>query len=100
MNTKIIIAWLFLIIGTLFGLLFLGLVLSHYRDYLSCTSGVSCYDKLIGPAVFSLLSAPCWALSSLGIFLLGDKINKPIRMASYFTCGFMFLAACYFLTVL
>ena len=100
MNTKITVAWLFLIIGTLFGLLFLALVLSHYRDYLSCTYGESCYDKLVGPAVFSLFSAPSWALSSLGIFMLGDKIIKPIRMISYLSCGFMFLAALYFLTVL
>ena len=100
MNTKITIAWLFIILGTLFGLLFSALVVVHYRDYLSCTYGEGCYDMLTGPAIFSLFSAPCWALSSLGIFLLGDTINKPIRMISYLTCGFMFFAAFYFLTVL
>jgi len=97
---KIILAWLFLIIGTLFGLLFLGLVLSLYRDYLSCTYGASCYEMLAGPAVFSLFSVPSWALSSLGVFMLGDKIIKPIRMISYLICGFMFFAAMFFLTVL
>ena len=100
MITKTIIAWLLIILGTLSGLLFLALVVALYRDYLSCTYGETCYRMLTGPAVFALLSAPCWALSSLGVFLLGDKINKPLRMISYLVCGFMFVAACYFLTVL
>ena len=100
MITKTIIAWLCIILGTLFGLLFSALVVALYRDYLSCTYGETCFEMLTGPAVFALLSAPCWAMSSLGVFLLGDTVNKSIRMISFFTCGFMFLAACYFLTVL
>ena len=100
MITKTIIAWLFIILGTVFGLGFLALVVSLYRDYLSCTFGERCYEMLAGPAVFSLFSVPCWAMSSLGVFLLGEKISKTLRIISYLTCGFMFFAACYFLTVL
>ena len=100
MMTKITVAWLFIILGTLSGLFFLALVVTLYRDYLGCIYGESCYEMLVGPAVFSLFSAPCWALSSLGVFLLGETINKRIRMISYLICGFMFIAAFYFLTVL
>ena len=100
MNTKITVAWLFIILGTVTGLAFLALVVALYSDYLSCNYAENCYEMLTGPAVFSLLSAPCWALSSLGVFLLGDTIKKPLRIISYLTCGFMFLTACYFLTVL
>jgi len=100
MVTKTIIAWLLILLGTVAGFAFLALVVSLYRDYLSCTYGETCYEMLTGPAVFALLSAPCWAMSSLGVFLLGDTVNKSIRMISFYTCGFMFIAACYFLTVL
>ena len=100
MITKITIAWSCIILGTISGLFFLALVVSFYRDYLSCTFGESCYEMLTGPAVFALFSAPCWALSFLGIFLLGDTINKTIRIIFYFTFGFMFFAACLFLAVL
>ena len=101
MNMKILVAWLFILLGTVSGLLFLALVVEFYRDYLSCTYGEEgCNNMLTGPAVFSLLSAPCWALSSYGVYLLGESVNKRIRMISYITCGFMFLAACYFLTIL
>ena len=100
MTTKAIIAWLFIIIGTLLGLLFLTLVVSLYLDYLRCTYGETCFDMLTGPAVFSLMSTPCWALSSLGVFLLGDTINKSVRMSCYIFCGLMFVGTCVFLTVL
>jgi len=100
MMTKTVIAWLFIIIGTLLGVVFLTLVVSLYKDYLRCKFGETCIEMLIGPAIFSLFSTPCWALSSLGVFLLGDTIKKSIRMISYSFCALMFVGACAFLTVL